>query len=190
MLALVAANPLSPAECPTLQRIRQQPRSTDLDAKLKVKTTVIMTSVSLLGQWEDECRKHAPGLRVGRYHPGSNKHITSSDLQHLDVVVSTSTFRWDGHVADYFKFHRIVVDESHLLSTAPSSARLEFAVQKDSDLRWCVTATPITASIAELRKRLTFLSAGFDGQFFHHESIRAAVAALQGNKPFMDSLMN
>jgi len=186
VLALIAANPLSPAECPTSNQIREQARSGfNLDAskvstrqRLKVKTTVIMTSVSLIGQWEDECRKHAPGLKVGRYHPSSGKRISYADLCRLDVVVSTSTFRWDKQITDNYRFHRVVVDESHLFSTAPASAKIEMAMTKVSDIKWCVTATPCVSSISDLFTQLSFLSGGYGSsgtRFCHKDSINSAI---------------
>jgi hypothetical protein len=72
--------------------------------KLKVKPTVILTSVSLMGQWEDEAKKHAPGLVVKVYHHSRKKKsckeyisLTRGDISNLnkvDVIISTSTFKW------------------------------------------------------------------------------------------------
>ena len=72
--------------------------------KIKVKTTVILTSCSLLGQWEDEFRKHSPGLTVKIFHNSRKKRAsTTIDLRErrsvlgmnsIDVIISTSTFLW------------------------------------------------------------------------------------------------
>ena len=72
-------------------------------AKIKLKTTVVLTSVSLLGQWEDEVKKHAPGLVVKVFH-GSRKKAPNNmkvlkdqdipDLSKVDIIISTATFAW------------------------------------------------------------------------------------------------
>lgn len=168
VLALIAANPMKSQKCPSLERIRSYP--TKGKKKLKVKTTVILTSVSLLGQWEDECRKHAPGLKVARYH--GRKRVTVEDLHSLDVIISSSTFNWNTELTGAFKFHRVVVDESHLFATAAASAKISIAMRKHSTFRWCVTATPCVSSAADLKKQLMFLNSG--GRFSRFESLQAA----------------
>jgi len=160
---------------PTLQRILAFSEETH---KLRIKATVILTSVSLIGQWVDECRKHAPGLNVGVYHNPSGKCICRNDLYALDVIISTSTFEWNKDISRNFKFHRVVVDESHLFATAPSSAKIQYATAKSSSFRWCVTATPFTTSIAELQKQLQFLNHGRVGFSLSH-SLRAVLGAFQ-----------
>lgn len=172
VLALIAVNPMPPHKRPSKQQVLNY--RSKKNKRLRVKTTVIMTSVSLLGQWEDECRRHAPGLKVARHH--GNKKIQAKDLYDLDVIISTSTFNWDEDITGRFNFRRVVVDESHLFATAPSSAKVHVAMQKCSKFRWCVTATPCVSSAADLRKQLMFLN-GNKGKMYHrYESIQRALA--------------
>jgi SNF2 family DNA or RNA helicase len=126
----------------------------------KLKTTVVFTSVSLLGQWEDECARHAPGLVVRRFHPTS-KGKTAKFLDESqttanppDVIISTTTFSWPDWTKDY-EFHRIVVDESHLFGTA--SAKRNYAEAVPSLRRWCCTATPMSMSAASISSQAGFL---------------------------------
>ena len=55
-----------------IERQEDQNLKSQLDTiqwrRVKVKATVILTSCSLLGQWEDEMQKHAPGLVVKTFH--------------------------------------------------------------------------------------------------------------------------
>lgn len=173
VLALVATNPM--ASCPSLQDIKLRLRAPDNSPKLKVKATVVMTSVSLMGQWEDECRKHCPGLLICRYHKSSRREISPEHLHSFDVIVSSSTFKWESWITDKFEFHRVVVDESHLFATAQASAKVGIAGQVSSYLKWCVTATPCTGSVSELSTQLRFLNS--TGQYCHCESLRVALAA-------------
>lgn len=126
----------------------------------KLKTTVVFTSVSLLGQWEDECARHAPGLVVRRFHPTS-KGKTAKFLDESqttanppDVIISTTTFSWPDWTKDY-EFHRVVVDESHLFGTA--SAKRNYADAVPSLRRWCCTATPMSMSAGSISTQALFL---------------------------------
>jgi len=134
--------------------------------KLKIKTTVIMTSVSLIGQWEDEVRKHSPGLVVKTFHKSRKKTNATIDLTKtndvlgingVDIILSSATFKWPPLVTSSFEFHRVVQDESHLFLKGPS-ARIECANLLSSSLRWGVTATPATNSATEITKQISFIA--------------------------------
>lgn len=122
VIALVAAKPFDP----------NVPK---VHGRKRIKTTVIMTSVSLMGQWEDECKKHAPHLKVVRFHPPSQTtsktRVSKQSLLNADIIISSATFNWNNHHGmdlDSLLFHRVVMDESHLfysrsVSADPSKAR-------------------------------------------------------------------
>ena len=79
-------------------------------------TTLIFTSLSLFGQWEDEIKRFAPSLVVRRHHGSGHgtgdQFLRAGRLGDCDVILSSPHRRPD----DYFfhvEWHRIVVDESH-----------------------------------------------------------------------------
>jgi len=80
--------------------------------------------VSLMGQWQDECAKHAPHLNVVRFHPSSNCRPTKQQIMNADIVISSATFLWSNYLPslDRILFHRVVMDESHLLFNRACSA--------------------------------------------------------------------
>jgi hypothetical protein len=118
------------------------------------KATVVMTSVSLMGQWEDECRKHAPRLKAYRYHPSSGGRMTLQEVAQADIIITSAT-KISNNILDPLTFHRVVMDESHLLGSA--SAIVNCACLKRGDRRWCISATPCTSSLTELGYQSTFL---------------------------------
>ena len=133
----------------------------------KLKATVVLTSVSLMGQWEDEAKKHAPGLVVRRFHPNSRSSVgldlrdfykpsIISALRGADLIITTASFQWPEKLTSLYEFHRIVMDESHLLSNS-RSANVTWASQLRARRKWCVSATPCTASIVNLKSQMTFL---------------------------------
>mmetsp|Transcript_26940 Transcript_26940/g.77684 ORF Transcript_26940/g.77684 Transcript_26940/m.77684 type:complete len:504 (+) Transcript_26940:154-1665(+) len=193
VLALVASNPLPFSEAPSREqvsdkiilirkRLREQSRInrmedyrerekaratlTQITSRMKIKATVILTSVSFLGQWEDECRKHCPSLVVRVAHrsrvrsdPTMFDYLNSTEIHKIDVILSTSTFHWEDTAPLFFKafeFRRVVVDESHLFGKG-NSASHHRAKQFPSARRWCVTATPCTGCVRELGHQLFFL---------------------------------
>jgi SNF2 family DNA or RNA helicase len=133
---------------------------------LQLKTTVILTSVSLMGQWEDEVQKHAPGLKVRRFHPPSRSKVPlnlrepechwEGELPTVDVLISTATFAWPTNVTKDYMFHRVVMDEAHLFAS-PRAANINHANQIKARRKWCVTATPCSNSIYDLSLQVCFL---------------------------------
>jgi len=133
-------------------------------AKTKTKATVVVTSVSLMGQWEDEVRKHAPGLTCYRFHKSKSKYGMNLiqggafdwNIKKADIIVTSGTFKVAEELGLTYSFNRVVVDEAHLLCTSSmrESAYVRFLF---SERRWCVTATPASSCPSELWYQCAFL---------------------------------
>ena len=104
--------------------------------RVKLKPTIILTSVSLIGQWEDEAKRHSPGLVVKTFHNSRSReehNIKIKDqavihgLNNVDVIISSSTFKWPEVITQCFDFHRVIHDESHLLVSSGASTKLSCA---------------------------------------------------------------
>jgi SNF2 family DNA or RNA helicase len=130
---------------------------------LRLKTTLVLTNVSLVGQWEDEIKKFAPGLVVARFY-GSDKLSPKklADWRDVDVLVSTFTTKFKAPnvfgdlLVDSLRFHRIVVDEIHLTFQSADFRQLK------ADRKWAVTGTPMTTAVDHLSRSASFL--GVHGQ--------------------------
>ena len=141
--------------------------------RVKLKPTIILTSVSLIGQWEDEAKKHSPGLVVKTFHNSRSKKTSLFAETDVDVIISTSTFKWPAVVTNCLEFHRVIHDESHLLKRRGVSANLEYANMIASPLRWGVTATPATNSYMDLIPQLTFINGNVDSSTLQIRNINA-----------------
>lgn len=118
--------------------------------------TLVVTSNALLGQWQDELKRHAPSLRVGWYY-GSQKDKIYPDLAGYDVVLTTfHSSLFTGGWLQYIQFHRLIIDECHskdaiiwhgMAADAPGHYR--FA--------WGVTGTPLSSSVSDLQNMAAML---------------------------------
>jgi len=160
VLALVALNPMSSA--PTKQQVLQFTRANNRTPRLKVKCTVILTSTSLMKKWQDECQKHAPSLVVQCYCPAIGKMLTRKHVADADIILSSSTVTWDNDFTTNFEFHRVVVDESHLLARSS----LEMARRISGHYRWCLSETLFfSGTIFDLMPQICFLSPSANWQY-------------------------
>lgn len=155
----------------------------NLERMTKLKATVVVTSVSLMGQWEDEVKKHAPELSCYRFHSTRSKTSKRLDpacdamMKDADIIVTSGTFNvFMGMKGIKYVFNRLVIDEAHLLGT--SSMRKETQVRSLlAERRWCVTATPCVSSVNELMNQLYVI-----GQ--NEIQILSVLRQLQGKETF------
>ena len=130
------------------QRICQTVCKNDLETqKYKVKTTVISTTNTIVGQWYDEIKKFAPSLNV-KVHHGSYKSSpdffnasSKSALQDVDILLTVNTTAPPAWCAR-LTFHRVIVDEIHQY----------FIPYYHSKNIWGVTATPFEKIVNIFKK--------------------------------------
>eukprot|EP01046_Picozoa_sp_COSAG06_P069965 COSAG06_NODE_19335_length_843_cov_1.049731_2_plen_122_part_01 len=88
-----------------------------VDKKFMLKTTLVLTKNSLLGQWQDEFKKYAPQLKVAVFYGSSAERskIDSGvmDLSKVDVVSGTPTTFLPMWLQEVAVFPRVIVDESN-----------------------------------------------------------------------------
>ena len=114
--------------------------------------TVVIVPNSLCGQWSDELRAHAPGLRTIMWY-GTHKKDALQHYHNAHVCITTP------HSVDGMppclkgSVHRLVMDEIHTYNTAPNSAAFgECRKDFTPSFVWLLTGTPFTSSLGELFK--------------------------------------
>lgn len=136
--------------------------------KLNVKTTLLVSPLSTIANWEDQIRQHVkPGtLKVHIYH-GPGRIRQRCELSEYDIVITTygsvaSEFsnRSKGKPGEYpledINWFRVVLDEAHMIreqSTLQSKAICRLKAQR----RWAVTGTPVQNRLEDLAALITFL---------------------------------
>ena len=113
--------------------------------KIRFGLTVVLTSCTLLGQWQDELRKWAPSLRVGVYY-GVGRDAMYKELSKLDVVLTTHGSTLFNGFREWTAFHRLIIDECHLLTGSNEGIRAY-----DARFVWGVSGTPMSSSPTDLR---------------------------------------
>jgi superfamily II DNA or RNA helicase len=123
---------------------------------------MIVTLTSLVGNWQRELEKFAPGLRVVVYH-GPDRHERLGELSAHDVVITTyPVVARDRDALIAQPLHLLVLDEAHAIKNADAQAA-ESVRRLDARHRVCLSGTPIENHLGELWSLFEFLMPGMLG---------------------------
>ncbi len=127
--------------------------------------TLLLCPMSLVGNWQREAAKFAPGLRVYAHHGGARLHgeALGELLERTDLVVSTySTATRDIDELAGYEWNRVVLDEAQAVKN--SLSRGAKAVRRlEARHRVALTGTPMENRLAELWSIMDFLNPGLIG---------------------------
>lgn len=125
-----------------------------------MKTTLIVTPVSLVGQWFSEIttRSTRP-LTVLCWHGGSRTRDIAK-IGSYDVVLTTygvlaSEMKSPTTMLASIDWHRIILDESHTIKDKNTSVTKNIRLLQ-SDRRWMLTGTPIVSQIDDIFSQFSF----------------------------------
>jgi SNF2 family DNA or RNA helicase len=127
--------------------------------------TLLLCPTSLVGNWQREAAKFAPGLRVYPHHGGARLHgdPLRSHLEDVDLVVTTyATATRDIDELAGYGWNRVVLDEAQAVKN--SLSRAAKAVRRlEAGHRVALTGTPVENRLAELWSIMDFLNPGLLG---------------------------
>ena len=152
--------------------------------QLRLKATLVVCNNTLVQQWEDEVKKFAPNLRVETFYSNGNgaakrKESALRNLKDTDVLITTPHMNF-GELKKRMHFHRLVVDESHLLGGRGIDMPLGSVVKFSADHVWCVTGTPFSTSVSQLVEQ-AFLLGQLDSGINLRKLIRATSQREEGS---------
>ncbi|MGH3516583.1 MAG: SNF2-related protein [Haloechinothrix sp.] len=127
--------------------------------------TLLLCPMSLVGNWQREATKFAPGLRVYAHHGPVRLHgdALTTQLAETDLIVTTyaTATRDIDELAEY-DWQRVVLDEAQAVKN--SLSRSAKAIRKlRAEHRIALTGTPVENRLAELWSIMDFLNPGMLG---------------------------
>jgi SNF2 family DNA or RNA helicase len=127
--------------------------------------TLLLCPMSLVGNWQREAAKFAPGLRVHAHHGRERLagEALAEQLAETDLVITTyaTATRDIDDLADH-EWQRVVLDEAQAIKNSLSQSAK--AVRRlRSEHRVALTGTPVENRLAELWSIMDFLNPGMLG---------------------------
>ncbi|QMU69526.1 DEAD/DEAH box helicase [Streptacidiphilus sp. P02-A3a] len=147
--------------------------------------TLVVCPMSLVGNWQRECARFAPRLRVHVHHgagrPGGRELRAAA--AGADVVITTyGLVLRDFAALRAVRWHRVVADEAHHLKN--SAAQQSRAVRAlPATHRLALTGTPVENRLAELHSVLDFANPGLFGSAERFKE-RYSVPIERNSSPF------
>ena len=100
-----------------------------------------------------------------------------TNLRDYDVIVTTPHLKLPEPIVQNVKFHRLVVDESHLLEQSgvgTMSGKADALIKYQTKFVWLVTGTPFSTSLHQLKNQASVLGHAIDGLQLKRGKLRDA----------------
>jgi len=126
------------------------------------RTNLIVAPLSVLFNWEKECERFAPDLKLLTHH-GLERQRSTDHFADYDIVLTTyATMRNDIETFKDYLFNYVILDESQNIKNPVSqTARAAYVLQ--SRHRLVLTGTPVENNTLELWSQFAFLNPGMLG---------------------------
>ncbi|MFJ5999445.1 DEAD/DEAH box helicase [Streptomyces sp. NPDC092370] len=128
--------------------------------------TLVVCPASLLGNWQREVGKFAPGTPVRRYH-GPGRTLAGADSGF--VLTTYGTMRLDAERLGAHRWSTVVADEAqHVKNPHSSTAKALRLIPADAKI--ALTGTPVENNLSELWAVLDWTTPGLLGGHSHFRS--------------------
>lgn len=137
------------------------------DAALgRVKPTLLVVPMSVVGNWDHETRRFCPELRVLQHHGPERKQgeeFVRAATEGADLVVTTYGLAHRDHgLLSRVEWGRLVLDEAQYIKN-PGTKQAGAVRSIPAERRVCLTGTPVENRLSELWSILDFLNPGYLG---------------------------
>jgi superfamily II DNA or RNA helicase len=151
--------------------------------------SLVVCPTSLVGNWQRELGKFAPGLRVVVVH-GPRREGRFGAMSSADVVLTTypilvkdlESFQKQG-------FHLVILDEAQAIKN-PRALASQSARQLSARHRLCLSGTPVENNLEELWSLFDFLMPGFLGDLQRFRTHFRIPIERAGNHLKLEALRN
>lgn len=124
--------------------------------------TLLICPTSLLGNWEREIEKFAPGLPFFVHHGNNREVLPASFAPHTVVLTTYGVIRREEEIFGARIWGMVVVDEAQAIKNA-GSAQAKAVRRMRAPFKLALTGTPIENRLSELWSILTFALPGYLG---------------------------
>jgi superfamily II DNA or RNA helicase len=174
----------------TLAHILVEKEAGRLDAP-----ALVVAPTSLMGNWQAEAARFAPGLRVLLLH-GKDRKALFDQVGSADLVLTTyALLGRDEPALRRHRYHLLVLDEAQYIKNSRAKAAQTVRLL-DARHRLCLTGTPVQNHLGELWSQFHFLMPGLLGDDKRFNAVFRKPIELQGDvqrkellarrlKPFM-----
>ncbi|WP_296943182.1 DEAD/DEAH box helicase [uncultured Massilia sp.] len=141
----------------TLAHVLAEKEAGRLDAP-----ALVVAPTSLMGNWQAEAARFAPGLRVLLLH-GKDRKDAFDQVADADLVLTTYPLLGrDEDALRRHRYHLLILDEAQYIKNHRSKAA-QTACLLDARHRLCLTGTPVQNHLGELWSQFNFLMPGLLG---------------------------
>ncbi|WP_222871475.1 DEAD/DEAH box helicase [Nonomuraea sp. PA05] len=123
--------------------------------------TLVVCPASLLGNWEREITRFAPGVPVRRYH-GGNRALPGDWAGEGFVLTTYATMRLDASLLAAHRWGLLVADEAQHVKN-PASGTAKALREIPAAARVALTGTPVENNLSELWAILDWTTPGLLG---------------------------
>jgi SNF2 family DNA or RNA helicase len=150
---------------------------------------LVVAPISLLANWEKECRKFAPSLNILIHH-GSQRASNFKDFSPYDIVVTSySVVINDLYMLNMKKWDLVVLDEAQNIKN-PTSARTIACKSLKRKNAIAVSGTPFENHVTDVWSIVDFIKPGLLGSLEQfNDVISDNVDGGQKLEPILSSLM-
>ncbi|MBP1626003.1 MAG: type restriction endonuclease subunit [Holophagaceae bacterium] len=124
--------------------------------------TLLICPTSLLGNWEREIEKFAPGLPFFVHHGNNREVLPASFIPHTVVLTTYGVIRREEEIFGARSWGMVVVDEAQAIKNA-GSAQAKAVRRIRAPFKLALTGTPIENRLSELWSILAFALPGYLG---------------------------
>lgn len=124
---------------------------------------LVVSPTTVLDHWQDKLEMFSPQLNPLKYHgPARTSLAGKAQAENTTVITSYGVLLRDNKMLASQKWDAVILDEAHFVKNA-ETATYQAACQINTDMRICLTGTPMENHLGELKNIFDFLLPGYLG---------------------------
>lgn len=117
---------------------------------------------TVLDHWMDKIESFAPNLKALKYYGAKRESLVKNFSNYHTIVTSYGVLLRDIALLEQFQWRVVLLDEAHFVKNN-RTATYKAACRLNSQLRLCLSGTPIENRLGELKNLFDFIVPGYLG---------------------------